>query len=148
MAGRVFQHFQTGLQFCCCSKKHHVICNVPWIVIQLLWPKKAKKKHPHIGKYFSINHSCKFGETCYYKHITSKRNNDTIYLVIKMADMTDSYEMIETFFYHFAGSFAKTRAINGLTYTSDCVVSILANLDPLKSYQTVIPISLIYHKLA
>ena len=38
-------------------------------------------------KYFSLNHFCKFGELCCYKHITSKNNSETVNFEIKIGEL-------------------------------------------------------------
>jgi hypothetical protein len=45
------------------------------------------KRHPNMCKYFSLNHFCKFGEMCCYKHITSKNDSDNVNLEIKIGEL-------------------------------------------------------------
>ena len=85
MEGRVCKHYQTGFcKFGVHCRKHHVIemCNE-----EHCDKRTCERRHPNLCKYFSLNHFCKFGEMCSYKHVTSKNSSDTAHLEIKIGEL-------------------------------------------------------------
>ena len=85
MEGRVCKHYQTGFcKFGVHCRKQHVIemCTEEHCDKRI-----CVKRHPNMCKYFSLNHFCKFGEMCCYKHITFKNSSETFNLEIKIGEL-------------------------------------------------------------
>ena len=74
-------------------------------VENIIWKKSAqlkgvRKNHalkdiPKLCKFFPIQKSCKFGEQCSYKHVTTSHKNDNSEIINKLVFLEGSIEMIK-----------------------------------------------------
>ena len=90
-ASPVCKHFQTG--FCKfadkCKRQHEKeICQTTHCSL-----KTCRKRHPKLCKFFSLNHFCKFGDLCCYKHLIAE-SQSTPHLLTVLQTKVDEMEQI------------------------------------------------------
>ena len=93
-ASPVCKHFQTG--FCKfadkCKRRHEKeICQITHCS-----SKTCRKRHPKLCKFFSLNHFCKFGDLCCYKHLIAESQSTPHLLTVLQAKVDEMEKMIKS----------------------------------------------------
>lgn len=93
-ASPVCKHFQTGFcKFAERCKRRHVkeICQTTHCS-----SKTCRKRHPKLCKFFSLNHFCKFGDLCCYKHHIAESQNTPHLLTVLQTKVDEMEHMIKS----------------------------------------------------
>ena len=93
-ASPVCKHFQTG--FCKfadkCKRRHEKeICQITHCS-----SKTCRKRHPKLCKFFSLNHFCKFGDLCCYKHLIAESQSTPHLLTVLQTKVDEMEKMIKS----------------------------------------------------